>query len=200
MLKGRITDWNRERGFGYLESEGRSVFLHLREFSERHKQPELGDQITFVMGADKLGRPCAREARHVNDGGRFRVGHFALLAALLVLPGFACLHSLGVTGLIYASSWMAVVSGSTYLVYFLDKRKAREKAWREPEHQLHLLELIGGWPGAFLAQRKLRHKATKGPYQFVFVLIIGLYQFLAIDALRGWPFAKMVATAVWASK
>jgi hypothetical protein len=58
---------------------------------------------------------------------------------------------------------------------------------------LHLLELLGGWPGAFLAQRRLRHKSSKGSYLFVFVLIVGLHQFLAIDALRGWPFLKLVS-------
>jgi len=41
---------------------------------------------------------------------------------------------------------------------------------------LHLLELLGGWPGAFLAQRRLRHKCSKRRYQFVFWLIVLAYQ------------------------
>ena len=30
---------------------------------------------------------------------------------------------------------------------------------------LHTLELIGGWPAAFLAQRWLRHKCSKRSFQ-----------------------------------
>lgn len=41
-MKGRITEWNRERGFGYLECEGRRIFLHWRDFKERHKRPRSG--------------------------------------------------------------------------------------------------------------------------------------------------------------
>lgn len=33
-------------------------------------------------------------------------------------------------------------------------------------------------------------------YQFVFALIIGLHQFLAIDALRGWPFVQLIFKTV----
>ncbi|SJM91388.1 Cold-shock protein (fragment) [Crenothrix polyspora] len=47
--------------------------------------------------------------------------------------------------------------------------------WRIPEKSLHTLELLGGWPGALLAQRTLRHKNRKPSYQVVFWLIVGLH-------------------------
>jgi len=53
--------------------------------------------------------------------------------------------------------------------------------------QLQVLDLLGGWPGGFLAQQRLRHKCSKLSYQFMFWLVVALYQFVAIDALRGWP-------------
>lgn len=191
-LTGSISEWNRERGFGYIICDGRRIFLHIREFKERHKQPEVGDAINFVMGSDKQGRPCAQQAVHANDGGRLRAWHFLLLAGLLALPGFAVYQGLGAIGARYAGGWVALISGITYFIYAWDKRRARDKGQREPERMLHLLEVLGGWPGAFLAQRKLRHKSSKGTYQFVFVLIIGLHQFLAIDALRDWPFLRLI--------
>ena len=55
---------------------------------------------------------------------------------------------------------------------------------------LHLLELLGGWPGAFLAQRRLRHKCSKGSYQFVFWLIVLGYQFAAYDSLQHWQYSR----------
>ena len=53
----------------------------------------------------------------------------------------------------------------TYGMYADDKQRAASGAWRVPESSLHLAELLGGWPGAFLAQRWLRHKCSKASYQ-----------------------------------
>jgi len=58
------------------------------------------------------------------------------------------------------------------------------------EGRLHLLELLGGWPGALLAQRRLRHKCSKGSYQFVFWLIVLVYQFAAFDSLQNWQLSR----------
>jgi uncharacterized membrane protein YsdA (DUF1294 family) len=52
------------------------------------------------------------------------------------------------------------------------------------------LELLGGWPGAFLAQRWLRHKCSKGSYQAVFWLIVLAYQFAAFDSLQNWQLSR----------
>jgi len=59
----------------------------------------------------------------------------------------------------------------TFTVYSLDKRAARLGRPRTPEATLHVLELLGGWPGALLAQRVIRHKNAKLSYQVVFWLI-----------------------------
>ena len=191
QLIGRISHWQRGRGFGYLDCEGRKVFLHIRDFKERHKQPEAGDVIHFVMGADGQGRPCALQAVHANDGGRLRPVDLLFLG-FLVLPGFAVHRLFGLEALAYAGVWVAVFSGATFLAYASDKRQARTKGWRQAESILHLWELLGGWPGAFFAQRFLRHKASKGSYLIGFALIVALYQFLAIDALRCWPIARLL--------
>jgi uncharacterized membrane protein YsdA (DUF1294 family) len=117
-------------------------------------------------------------------------------AGLLVLPSYAVYHVGDVTVAKWAGIWMLFMSCLTFMFYAFDKSRAKAGGWREPERLLHLAELMGGWPGAFLAQRWLRHKSSKGSYQFVFVLIVGFYQFVAIDALRGWPFVSVLAKTV----
>lgn len=193
-LTARISEWNRERGFGYLDHEGRRLFLHIRDFSERERPPTAGDVVTFVLGSDKQGRPCAQQAVLLSAAGHIRPSHF-LIFVFLLLPGYAIHKNLGSIAVQYAGIWVAIISAITYFIYSIDKRRARQKGQREPETHLHLLELMGGWPGAFFAQCKLRHKSSKGPYQFVFVLIIGLHQYLAIDALRGWPTVRVLLKA-----
>lgn len=69
----------------------------------------------------------------------------------------------------------AVMSVVTFGVYALDKRAAARGSRRTPEKVLHLLELLGGCPGAFLAQRLVRHKNRKPAYQLVFWSIVALH-------------------------
>jgi len=79
----------------------------------------------------------------------------------------------------------AVMSAVAFIFYALDKRAARLGRPRTSEVTLHLLELLGGWPGAFLAQRLIRHKNAKVSYQIVFWLIVAAH-------VAGW-----IAIARW---
>ena len=51
-----------------------------------------------------------------------------------------------------------------------DKRQARWGRWRVSEATLHVLELLGGWPGSWLAQVVFRHKTRKRSYRVMFWL------------------------------
>jgi uncharacterized membrane protein YsdA (DUF1294 family) len=61
-----------------------------------------------------------------------------------------------------------VVSILTFLVYWNDKSAAQHGTWRTKESSLLLLGLAGGWPGAVVAQRVLRHKSRKQSFQVAF--------------------------------
>lgn len=60
----------------------------------------------------------------------------------------------------------------TLLAYGVDKRAALNRQWRVPEVQLHTLELLGGWCGAFIAQRLFHHKTKKKSFQAFFWLML----------------------------
>ena len=60
------------------------------------------------------------------------------------------------------------ISAVTFAEYALDKSAAKKNRWRTSENTLHMLSLIGGWPGALAAQRILRHKNKKYSFQWMF--------------------------------
>jgi len=67
------------------------------------------------------------------------------------------------------------MSTITFLAYRTDKTYALTSTRRISEATLHALELFGGWPGAFIAQRGYHHKTKKLSYQAVFLLIIVIH-------------------------
>lgn len=72
--------------------------------------------------------------------------------------------------------WLAcyylLCSVLTFVVYALDKRASIQGQWRTPEFRLQLFALLGGWPGALLAQQFLRHKSSKTSFLWLFGLMV----------------------------
>lgn len=66
----------------------------------------------------------------------------------------------------------ALASLACFGAYAVDKSAARSRSRRTPERTLLLLGLVGGWPGALLAQRMLRHKTAKTSFQVKFWLTV----------------------------
>ena len=66
----------------------------------------------------------------------------------------------------------AVASLITFAAYGLDKHAAKRRRRRVPEARLHLLELLGGFPGALAGQTVFRHKRRKRSYLVRFWLIV----------------------------
>lgn len=127
--------------------------------------------------AQSQGKPDAR--RPVQ---RLRLKLF-MLAGLCALPGFGGLSMLirGVSA--FPAGLYLLMSLLTFFLYWRDKHQARNDGWRTPEKVLHGAELLGGWPGALIAQQSLRHKTRKLSYQVVFWLIVALHQVYWIDRL-----------------
>lgn len=67
---------------------------------------------------------------------------------------------------------VAVMSLASFIAYGIDKRQAGRGGRRIPEQTLHLMALLGGWPGALLGQRQFRHKTKKLAFRVVFWLVV----------------------------
>jgi len=63
--KGIISDWNEERGFGFIQPAegGGRVFLHIKAIRDRTVRPINGKRVTYELGCDDRGRPRAENVR-----------------------------------------------------------------------------------------------------------------------------------------
>src|SRR5690606_551534 len=86
----------------------------------------------------------------------------ALFLTLLVL-GWLFAKVPAILPLAYGA--MSIVA---ILLYGMDKSAAVNNRWRTQESTLHLVGLLGGWPGALFAQDIFRHKSKKAEFQAVF--------------------------------
>jgi uncharacterized membrane protein YsdA (DUF1294 family) len=68
-----------------------------------------------------------------------------------------------------------IASLVTLILFFVDKEQAKNNAWRISEKHLHLSELLGGWPGAYLAMHLFKHKRQKSTYLTTYYLIVALH-------------------------
>ena len=131
--------------------------------------------VTYALSSDAKGRPCATKATLAGDRLPEKVKRSN--DSLLVIVAFFFLVIVGVSVLtakmppLVLALYM-VASLLTFIMYAIDKSAAQKGAWRTQESTLHLLSLAGGWPGALVAQQKLRHKSKKQSFRSVFWLTV----------------------------
>ncbi len=170
---GTVVDWNEEKGFGFItpNSGGRKLFFHINNYSYRHKRPKPNLKVQYFTSTDKQGRLCAIDVApirgHKNNGYELRqkalsICIFFLFSATL----YFLFHSKKIPIEIIDS--YAISSVLAFLLYAKDKKAAEWGKWRTPESTLHLIALVGGWPGAKIAQSFLRHKSKKITFRITY--------------------------------
>lgn len=175
------------------DSQGRLRAEHIRLAGElsldqpsiRIKPRATGKVAPATGAAKKTPKRATAQSKRRNLSAPIQsVGFkFVVFALLCVLPVWAALQfwlSLSVVWLMLVYPLMSIVS---FMQYWRDKANAMSGEWRTPENSLHLVELLGGWPGALVAQQCFRHKTRKASYQLVFWLIIIAHQLFWFDWL-----------------
>ncbi|MBM9613427.1 cold shock and DUF1294 domain-containing protein [Desulfobulbus rhabdoformis] len=176
---GTVIKWNEEKGFGFIapDSGGRELFFHISDYSRSHKRPIVHLNVRFRPTIDQKGRPAAKNViplkGHKGNGREMRQKLFAVGLFTLFSCGLCSLLSLHLipNELVYLYAAMSLI---TFFVYGKDKYAAQNGQWRISESGLHTLSLLGGWPGARLAQSFLRHKSSKGSFLFIYWITVVL--------------------------
>lgn len=168
-FQGRITDWRDEKGFGFITPNGGGdrIFLHIKSFSQPSRRPILNDRVNYALQKDEKGRPRAADVAFVgkrkSSAGRPRSSGTLITIASAFLALVAVLVFTGRVSLVVGVTYF-VMSVVTYGAYAIDKAAATADRWRTQESTLHMLGLVGGWPGGLIAQQMLRHKSRKASF------------------------------------
>ena len=190
--QGTVTDWDDQKGFGFITPAdgGRRVFVHISALP-RGRRPALGDVLSYTEARDARNRLRATEVRPAGGASR-PAGRPGLARA--VVGGSAFLALVLLLALVdrvplVVPAVYVVLSLMSFGLYASDKAAAQRGARRVPESTLHLLDVLGGWPGGLVARHAVRHKTRKQPFRTVFwgtVLanVAGLAWLVLTPALR----------------
>ena len=194
---GVIKTWNDERGFGFIEPTqgGQEVFVHIKAFRVRSGRPQQGQHVSFEVELGPQGRKRACNVESVRAvRGRGKPAHETATgwgtATLFAIPAFLLVFAF--VSVLWRPPPMAAgiylgASLAAFIACALDKSAAGRGAWRTPESTLHILSIVGGWPGALLAQQFLRHKSTKAEFRAVFwgTVVVNVIAFLVLCSPDG---------------
>jgi uncharacterized membrane protein YsdA (DUF1294 family)/cold shock CspA family protein len=177
LVKGKITQWDDAKGFGFIQPllKGERIFVHIKALQNRARRPVIGEVVTYSVGKDDKGRAQANAVTFAGEKLIVKAARTSSRWPLLLIVVFSIALAVAFALKkvpLYVIAAYAVISLFTFISYWLDKRKAQAGLWRIPEANLQLLSLIGGWPGALLAQSYLRHKSKKRAFLAVFWLTV----------------------------
>lgn len=186
--QGRLVEWLDEQGYGFIQpndlSKGR-VFLHIKDFARPGPRPIVGCALEYTVMVDGQGRYRASEVKYLKVGQTLNARQTTVkpsdkaplqpmqIACVVYIVGLAALSLAG----LLSGLWLLLISimnAMSYWFYAQDKEAAQLGNRRVPENTLHVLAFLGGWPAAWLAQQKLRHKTQKQPFRKIYFCTIAL--------------------------
>jgi len=194
-FNGTIKTWNDERGFGFISPShgGQEIFLHIKAFPNRSARPQVGERVTFEIELNSDGKKRATAVKPLRRSASFRQQVNSArwgTASYLAIPAFMVLY-VAVAFLWEVSAWvLGIYIGASVLAfatYGIDKFAAVSDSWRVPEYVLLLIGLLGGWPGAIVAQQVMRHKSSKASFRSAFwrTVFLNVVAFVALASPLG---------------
>ena len=205
--QGRLVEWFDDKGYGFIQpNDGLKdrVFLHIKDFSRPGPRPILGCALEYLVQLDGNGRYRAKQViylkasqakKQLDQPQTASVRSAQKLAPMQVLSVayILTLAVLLITGLLNGMLllFISLMNLMSYWFYAQDKQAAQQGNRRVPENTLHILALLGGWPAAWLAQQRLRHKTQKQPFRKIYFCTIAFNILLILWLISPLNFLKI---------
>lgn len=193
--QGRLVEWFDDKGYGFIQPSDPAkdrVFLHIKDFAKQGPRPIIGCALDYTVILDERGRYKAQQVMYLkasqtktsqkkkpsNYQQKNQLQPMQIVCVVYIL--FLVAFTLGglLNGMVLL--FISIINAMTYWFYSQDKEAAQLGNRRVPENTLHLLSFLGGWPAAWLAQQKLRHKTQKQPFRQIYFCTIAFNIFLII--------------------
>jgi len=176
---GRLTQWKDDHEYGFITPNdgSSSVFVKLNAFSNPQRRPVRGDIVRYTVVFEGKDRARAEDVEVVvdsspPDGATGKGPGILALAVFFVLFVANSVRE----GKVPAEVLGLYLMASSLAFVFYKRHRAMDinHQRRIPENTLHLWSLIGGWPGAALAEKLVHHKSRKRSFQIVYWITIVL--------------------------
>ncbi|MCP1659915.1 DUF1294 domain-containing protein [Neisseria perflava] len=191
VMSGTVVNWNDEKGYGFIRfgDQFQTVFFHISAFHYATRRPKTGQKVSFYCNhatsqdsqkAVKVvlqGDECALFNALPPDYDRLNIDMPKFLTNILIAVVF-------LAAVAYFSVKLAVLyllfSLISFILYRNDKQIAQKSSknsgyiGRVPEKNLHLADIIGGWPGALIARAAYNHKTSKTRFIRIFWLSVAI--------------------------
>jgi uncharacterized membrane protein YsdA (DUF1294 family)/cold shock CspA family protein len=178
--QGKIIKWYEDKGFGFIRAtqDSKDVFLHISEIHKLNKRPQINESVTYEIAKDEKGRFRAENVGYqsaqtnTNKSDISTSFSYVFLTFIFLFLAFVIERALmgflpHIVPFIFVGANLIVFS-----YYYQDKASAIRRNWRTPESTLHFMSLMGGWGGAYIAQKMFRHKYKKTPFMVVYKLTV----------------------------
>lgn len=163
FLEGKIKKYNSERGFGFIQVEGRTsdIFFHITDFPKMTGEPKLGERLKFLIveehgkfKATNIVRLDLKEANSISE---------ITPNEKLTVPASASTQETskkGVTFTIVGLIVIAILSGLVFQKYQSYQQSKKLKAAQLIEEQRKIIEqqrqAIGELPEVKLSEKTKR--------------------------------------------
>lgn len=205
--QGRLVEWHDEKGYGFIQPNDTNkarVFLHIKEFSRPGPRPIVGCALDYQVALDGQGRYRATQVVYlkasqtqknvVNNVKVFKTKDIQVKSPMIIVIVIyiVVLGILAAIGRLPAllPIFLILMNVVCYWFYSQDKEAAQLGNRRVPEQTLHVLSFLGGWPAAWLAQQRLRHKTQKASFLRIYRLTIIFHVLLLLWLIS--PFNAML--------
>lgn len=191
--QGRLVEWFDDKGYGFIQPNDAykdRVFIHIKDFARTGPRPIVGCALEYVVILDERGRYRAQQVTYLKASQVIEHRSkptqptsakrwSAVQVGIVIYIVFMLIASFSKLLPPYTLLFVSLMNVLSYWLYAQDKEAAQNGQRRVPENTLHLLSFLGGWPAAWLAQQKLRHKTQKQPFRKIYFCTI-LFNILLI--------------------